>query len=191
MISVRTLLGVLILVALSTAADAVDCRSSGGKTWRMIEGKRCWYDGRRVSKHRLRWAMVVPAKPAKERPASRQPPIVPTSAPSTDMAMTFDHRFRIITPEVATGAGETLPPQTAFATEMVPLPFRFAFASAAMNGLMMFVLMMGVLLLFATIMLAIGLFLEARTRSRWDLRALRSLTTPPNLLEWTPSKEAR
>jgi hypothetical protein len=53
-----TILSALLLAASSTAAYAVQCKSSG-KTWRLIDGKRCWSD-RHYSKSVLHWGSAQP-----------------------------------------------------------------------------------------------------------------------------------
>jgi hypothetical protein len=53
-----TILSALLLAASSTAAYAVQCKSSG-KTWRLIDGKRCWSD-RHYSKSVLHWGPAQP-----------------------------------------------------------------------------------------------------------------------------------
>jgi len=53
-------------LACATPAAAIECHSSsaGMKTWREIDGRRCWYVGpRRIAKPQLHWiASTVPRK---------------------------------------------------------------------------------------------------------------------------------
>jgi hypothetical protein len=75
-----TILSALLLAASSTAAYAVQCKSSG-KTWRLIDGKRCWSD-RHYSKSVLHWGSAQPTvrialrrpKRTASRSIERQPP---------------------------------------------------------------------------------------------------------------------
>ena len=61
-------LTIVVTVALITSAQAIDCQSRAGTgsgwSWRLIDGKRCWYKGHaNINKKRLRWADAA-AKPA-------------------------------------------------------------------------------------------------------------------------------
>ena len=62
----RIFLAALMLLA-SSAANAIECRTSKGNvgwwTWRIIDGQKCWYEGRQViDKTRLHWP-VSKSKP--------------------------------------------------------------------------------------------------------------------------------
>jgi hypothetical protein len=53
-----TILSALLLAASSSVAYAVQCKSYG-KTWRLVDGKRCWAD-RHYSKSVLHWGSAQP-----------------------------------------------------------------------------------------------------------------------------------
>lgn len=188
--------GLLILLT-TTAAAAVECRTSG-KTWRTVDGKRCWHNGpRRVSKAALHWA--PPAPPPVKRPDPRLPAPAPAPIQIPDVMLAFDtlreadrvRLARVGVPQLGENspnqgkspAGETQP--------AVNIPTRQAgMTGGAMAGLMVAT---GVLIVSAFYMLALGLVLErARPGSsrkgfaaRW-----RSLTTPPAMLQEGPGPHA-
>jgi hypothetical protein len=63
----RLLISLVILLNCS-AANAVECRRSKGAdgwwSWRIIDGQKCWYQGRPgLDKAKLQWS-ISPSKPA-------------------------------------------------------------------------------------------------------------------------------
>lgn len=92
----RMALLALLLALLPVTASAINCQSEKGSgspwSWRMIDGKRCWYMGTAgLSKDKLRWSRATRAAP-REDDAERQrllnsywPPLPPTA--------TFQERF--------------------------------------------------------------------------------------------------
>jgi hypothetical protein len=75
----RTLLIVMALLLPSAAAAATCSATRGGSewSWRLIDGKKCWYRGKPgMSKSSLHWAAAAAAEPSKTarvgqaRPAS-------------------------------------------------------------------------------------------------------------------------
>lgn len=58
---------VLLCTIPSSPAAAIECsaRSGQGMSWRLIDGRRCWYEGRRrIDKRRLRWASAIEVRSA-------------------------------------------------------------------------------------------------------------------------------
>ena len=55
----------LLCTVSSSPAAAIECsaRSGQGMSWRLIDGRRCWYEGRRrIDKRRLHWASATGAR---------------------------------------------------------------------------------------------------------------------------------
>ena len=69
-------LAVALEVTLPTAkAEAIECRAKpetrGYWSWREIDGRRCWYEGRRrISKELLSWGSETPAEATKPTEAT-------------------------------------------------------------------------------------------------------------------------
>jgi hypothetical protein len=61
----------LAICLLSTPAMAIECRhqpGDGSWSWRIIDGDKCWYEGRRViAKEQLHWAKQEQPKPPAEK----------------------------------------------------------------------------------------------------------------------------
>lgn len=56
---------VAFLATSGTPAAAIECsaRNGQGKSWRLIDGRRCYYEGRRrIDKRRLHWASATEAR---------------------------------------------------------------------------------------------------------------------------------
>src|SRR4030095_3218104 len=72
------LANLLLLLALTTSVAAIECRSSKPTTtrdhwsWRLIDGRKCWYVGKRgMDRTRLHW--IPAAIPAAPEPPVRAP----------------------------------------------------------------------------------------------------------------------
>jgi hypothetical protein len=86
------------LTALALLCQILDCHPEyPGYTgdlwsWRMIEGRKCWYAGpRKLPKERLRWA-----KPREEEPPTW---IVNPPPPAAPVDEEFELRWRGLSPE--------------------------------------------------------------------------------------------
>ena len=83
---------IIVLLSCSHSA-AIGCKSTRGHdgkywAWREIDGRSCWYAGRRgIAKARLAW----PAPRARTRPAPAPPKNIPEHIPPAD---TFADRWR-------------------------------------------------------------------------------------------------
>jgi hypothetical protein len=96
--------GALALVLSSSvlAADVgVECRSAkpaGARdywSWREIEGRRCWYPGRRgLAKDLLRWSRSS----VRVAPATTPGEVESTIPPTADFSGTFVDRWNILPP---------------------------------------------------------------------------------------------
>lgn len=101
----RAWVAVALLLATTSGAQAIECRPGKGDgsywQWRLIDGKRCWYPGRRrVNKSALHWVArsttrTVRVKMLRTRREEPQPPPV-LEAPVKKQAepTEFDLRFR-------------------------------------------------------------------------------------------------
>jgi hypothetical protein len=89
--AVEGILALAVLVASCHPVSALDCAAAKSETgywsWRMVDGKRCWYPGRgKIDKAQLRWGTagpsesVVPVSVPEDFPPAR-PPSEATSGP--------------------------------------------------------------------------------------------------------------
>ena len=103
----------------TSEAAAIDCAAEapsgkGHWSWRMIDGKKCWYPGRPgISKDKLRWPGTVGQSSGQDTdgaPAARPAPTVAPAAPvarrnpvqttaaddaEAESALTFRDRWRL------------------------------------------------------------------------------------------------
>jgi hypothetical protein len=67
----RVIAAAIVLVPLTTAAHALDCKDkmpaggAGHWSWRNVDGKQCWYQGPKgMDKAKLQWRRAAPPPPA-------------------------------------------------------------------------------------------------------------------------------
>ena len=57
---------IIVSLLWATGASAIECRSAprddGRWHWRQVDGQRCYYSGRRVSRSRLHWPKAIGVK---------------------------------------------------------------------------------------------------------------------------------
>lgn len=99
---VPSLKGVLLVLALVGASPsdshAIECQARAGGSgwsWRLIDGKRCWYKGtRRIDKKKLSWNSSVKPKPRVRPFISESAPVDEPVVPlRLDEPMTFEERW--------------------------------------------------------------------------------------------------
>lgn len=168
----------LILLLTATEAEAIQCSKSGGATWRLIDGKRCWYTGPRAAKERLSWAAPAraprPTAAPKQVPRATAPALTPAPAGAAQAMLAFEafQEPQINAQKLSRGEAPAAPAKAPEAKR----------TEAVMTGLMVFVSAIGAMLVFCLLLLGIGMWLEERARRRWDLRGLcTALTTPPTM----------
>ena len=95
---------IMIAVLLASNAQAVDCQaelpSKRGQYWsyRIIDGRKCWYAGRpMMSKSLLRWPAAAAAPVPKLRPASQK---ITGEITGSITVGAFEERWRKLAPEV-------------------------------------------------------------------------------------------
>ena len=86
----------LLLLAAPSCAAAIECRSSmpaahagGHWTWRLVDGRRCWYAGERaLDKSRLQWAAAPhhQLEPAAVQAEDARPKLEPPPPPQPGFA---------------------------------------------------------------------------------------------------------
>jgi len=90
----KKLLLISVLLLVPTSAGAIECKTkpevSGSRywAWRIIDGKKCWYQGeRRIAKSKLHWTPDDPpiiarrSMPPADRSRPALPPVPPITAP--------------------------------------------------------------------------------------------------------------
>ena len=73
-------LAALCIIGVTTAYAKQTCSaaaaSQGYWSWRMIDGRKCWYEGKPgLSKSLLEWPAETAAEPAAAQPAASEPPV--------------------------------------------------------------------------------------------------------------------
>jgi hypothetical protein len=76
-------------------------------SWRMIDGRQCWYQGERMrAKGLLRWAPAKPAAPAEPAAVEIEPVVEPEAAPEQTR---FNDRWDPVFDMHKPGKGDRLP----------------------------------------------------------------------------------
>ena len=114
------------LLLISSAASATECQSSPGQdgkwwSWRIVDSKRCWYEGRPGrSKDQLHWATQSPP-PVVTRPDPGDSPPPAPPVPPQQPTKTVDAPPKVVS-TVSPPALTSKPPQMAAPPSSLPEP---------------------------------------------------------------------
>lgn len=107
-IAFATCIATLSLIEIPTAQAKQKCsvampsNSHGYWSWRLIDGRKCWYEGKpMLSKSSLEWSAQASARPNSDRELTSVPPDKPgnpldSQAWAPNDSDTFDARWRAI-----------------------------------------------------------------------------------------------
>src|SRR4249920_3357754 len=116
----------VVLLLISSAASATECQSSPGQdgkwwSWRIVDSKRCWYQGRPGrSKDLLQWAKQSPP-PVVTRPDPGDSPHPAPPVPPLEPTESVDTTPKVVS-TVSIPARTSEAPQTAAPLPSLPEP---------------------------------------------------------------------